>query len=55
MNLNFLDQFRKTLIKFHENPSPLSCCMRKNGQTDLTKPTVTFRNFANALKNGFKY
>jgi len=44
-------------IKFHENPSSGSkvvpCIQmdgRTDGQTDMTKPIVSFRIFANALK-----
>jgi len=35
-------------IKFHENPSSGSRSV-PCGQTDMTKRTVAFRNFANAL------
>jgi hypothetical protein len=37
-------------IKFHENPVQWkpSCFMRTEGQTDMTKLIVAFRNFANA-------
>jgi hypothetical protein len=41
-------------IKFHEKPSSGSRvvpCIRAEGRTDMTKPTVAFRNFANAPKN----
>jgi hypothetical protein len=40
-------------IKFHENPSSGSQvvpCGRTDRQTDMTKPIVTFRNFANEPK-----
>jgi hypothetical protein len=40
--------------KLHENPSSGSrvvLCGRMNGQTDMTKPIVAFRNFASAPKN----
>jgi hypothetical protein len=40
--------------KFHENPSSGSRvvpCGRTDGQTDMTKLIVAFRNFANASKN----
>ena len=36
-------------IKFHKNPSSGSRVVPR-GQTDKTKLTVTFRNFANAPK-----
>jgi len=41
-------------IKFHENPSSESRdfpCGGTDGQTDITKLIVAFRNFANAPKN----
>ena len=42
--------------KFHENPSSgASCCsVRTDGQANMTKLIVAFRNFANALKNATK-
>jgi len=42
-------------IKTHENPSsgsPVVPCRRTDGQTDMTKLIVVFRNFANAPKIG---
>ena len=39
--------------KFHKNPSSESWAVprgRADGQTDMTKQTVAFRNFANAPK-----
>jgi hypothetical protein len=41
-------------IKFHENPSSRSRvvpCGWTDSRTDMTKPIVSFRNFANASKN----
>ena len=41
-------------IKFHEKPSNGSRvvpCGQMDGQTDMTKLTITFRNFANAPKH----
>jgi hypothetical protein len=41
-------------IKFHEDPSSESRvvpCRQMGGQTDMTKLTVAFQNFANAHKN----
>ena len=40
-------------IKLHENPSKLepSCSVRTDGQTDMTKIIVTFRNFTKTPKN----
>jgi hypothetical protein len=45
-------------IKFHENPSSGSRVVpsrltdgRTDGQTDMTKLMIAFRNFVNALKN----
>ena len=55
--LIFWADFRKVLIKFHENSSSESQvvpCGRTGGQTDgwtgMTKLIVVFRNFANAPK-----
>ena len=54
LNLNFLDRFsKKAQIQCHQNPSSGSRvvpCGRVGGQTDITKLTVAFRNFANAHK-----
>ena len=41
-------------IKFHKNPSSGSrvvSCEETDGQTDVTKLIVVFRNFVNAPKN----
>jgi hypothetical protein len=41
-------------IKFHQNPysgSRVVACGQTEGQADMTKLTVAFRNFANAPKN----
>ena len=56
IKLNFLDRsFEKCSdIKFHENPSSGSRvvpCGETDGQTDVTKIIVAFRNFAIAPKN----
>jgi hypothetical protein len=51
--LIFLTTVRK-ILKFHENPSSVCRvipCGRTDGRTDMTKPIVDFRNFANAPKN----
>jgi hypothetical protein len=47
MRLEFSRQIFENIssIKFHENPSS------GDGRTDMTKLTVTFPNFTNALKN----
>jgi hypothetical protein len=39
-------------IIFHENQS-IGIRVVPYGQTDMTKLIITFRNFANAPKNGF--
>jgi len=51
MKLEFTTDFRKKSpnIKFHENPSCGSravSCGRMDGQTDLTKLTVTFSDIS---------
>jgi hypothetical protein len=41
-------------VKYNENPPSGSRVVTRggtDGRTDMTKPTVAFRNFANALKN----
>jgi hypothetical protein len=45
MTLEFSQQIleRSSNIKFHENP----CSMQTDGQVDMTKLIVAFRNFAN--------
>jgi hypothetical protein len=52
MKLEFSRQIfeKKSNIKFHQNPSNGSRVVTC-GQTDMTKPTVAFRNFANAPRN----
>jgi hypothetical protein len=55
MKLEFSGQIfeKSSNIKFHENPSSDSRvvpCGRTDGRTDITKPTVPSRNFANAPK-----
>ena len=56
MKLEFSRQiFEKSHIKFHQNPSSGSRvvpCGRTEGQTDMTKLTVAFRNFAKRLEKG---
>jgi len=50
--LNFLDE-KYLQSKFHENSSSGSKvvpCGRKNGQADMPKLMVAFRNFANTPK-----
>jgi hypothetical protein len=51
-NLNFLNRFSKkhSNIKFHEN-LPGGCRVVPCGRTDMMKPIVAFRNFANMPKN----
>ena len=56
MKLKFSRQIieKSSNIKFHENPpsgSRVVPCWCTDVQTDMTKLTVTFRNFANAPKN----
>ena len=45
---------KRSNIKFHQDPS-IGCrvipCGQTDGQTDMTKLIVAFRNFANAHKN----
>ena len=51
----FLNRFSKN-IKFHENTSSVSRvfpCVWTDGQTDMTKLIVAFRNIANAFKKSF--
>jgi len=53
--LNFLERFSKksSNIEFDENPSSGSRVVSRgqtDGQTDMTKLTVAFRNFVNAPK-----
>jgi hypothetical protein len=55
MKLGFSRQFsKKNLnIKFNKNPSganPVVVCGRKDEETDITKLTVAFPNFANEPK-----
>ena len=58
MNVNetwiFSTDFRKSHIRFHENPSSGSraaSCGRTDGQRYMTTLTVAFHNFAQASKN----
>ena len=55
LNLNFLNSFLKNtqITKINENPSSGSRvhCRQADRQTDVTKLTVAFRNYANAPKN----
>ena len=56
MKLEFSQQVFENYskIKFHENPSSDSWVVphgQTDGQTDMTKLRVAFRNFANAPKN----
>jgi len=59
MRLEFVltDFERYSNIKFNENPPTGSPTLHvdglKDGQTDMTKLIVVFRNFAKAPKNGF--
>jgi len=59
MKLEFSHKiFEKYLhTKFNENPSTESqvapCVRRTDGQSDKTKLTVAFHNFANAAKSGW--
>ena len=48
-----MTDFQKIYTKCHENPSSGSRVVPRgqtDGQTDMTKPTVVFRKFANAPK-----
>jgi len=52
MKLEFSQQISEkySKIKFHANPSDGSrvvACAQTDGQTDMTKIIVTFRNFSN--------
>ena len=52
MELGFYRQTLKKYpnIKFHENPSSEAELLHVDGQTDVTKLIVAFRNFAKAPK-----
>jgi hypothetical protein len=55
----FFDRFPKIYsnIKFHENPSigiRVVTCGQTDGQNDMSKLIVAFRNFVNAPKNVYK-
>jgi hypothetical protein len=52
MHLEFSGQiFEKySNIKFHENPFIGAELLHADGQTDITKPTVAFRNTETRLK-----
>jgi hypothetical protein len=54
MELEFSQQIleKYSNIKFHENLPSGNQQVPCSGQTDMTKLTVTFHNFANAHKNG---
>jgi hypothetical protein len=52
MKLQFYSNFVSN-NKFHDNPlsrSRVVVCGQMDGRTDMTKLVVTFRSFANALK-----
>ena len=56
MKLDFSEHIleKYSNIKFHENPSSGSLvvpCGQRDGQTDMTELTVTFRNFVNLPNN----
>ena len=55
-NLSFLDRLskkKKLKISSKSVQWELNCSMRTEGRTDMTKVTVSFRNFANAPKHQF--
>jgi len=50
---NFLDRLKKSNLNFHENlcsGSRVIPCGQMDRQTDMTKITIAFRNFANTSK-----
>jgi hypothetical protein len=44
-------EFSRQITEFRENPSLGAELFHADGQTDMTKQTVDFLNFANAPKN----
>ena len=55
-NRIFSIDFRKINFTFNENPASgngLVPCERRDGQTDMTKLIVAYRNFVTAPKNRF--
>jgi hypothetical protein len=54
--MTFLHRLKKKNlnIKLHDNPCGRGELFHADGQTDMSKLTVAFRNFANAPKKGQK-
>jgi hypothetical protein len=42
-------------MEFNKNPSSERLAVVECGRTDLTKPILAFRNFANSPENAFYY